>query len=120
MRFRLSTLMIVLALGPPLATCPWWFEKSGWTVHSAAGAVAVATYPIAVLLLAAQFRRLPRHWLQEPPKYTSLALATIIFAALAAAACLVFFLTPADRKGDQSRGEDIRASIGFALAIGRR
>jgi len=112
MQYRLRTLTIVLALGPPLATCPWWIAKSGWTVHSAAGAVVVLSYPVAVLLVAAQFRRISRDGLRERPKYSPLSLAAIVTAGTAAAACLVFFCTLLDRGATHENLSDYRHQRG--------
>ena len=47
MQFRLRTLLIVLAIGPPVVAVVWWF---GGEMLPAAGMIASVAIPFAVLM----------------------------------------------------------------------
>jgi hypothetical protein len=121
MRFRLLTLVIATAIGPPLLATAWATRESLLSAHSRAevyipasasprmeaklraqaarrqewhslaGAGAVVSYPVAVILLASVLRTM-RHW-WEPPTKTPRAWAAVAVSALAATFVLVYFMT---------------------------
>src|SRR6478735_6305832 len=121
MQFRLRTLMIVLAIGPPLLAIAWtnreYLQSSRYdpaiyiprdltpgadatarkqlasvrTLHFVAGAGAVVLFPVAIMLQWAVLSRW-RNW-RQPPKQTPLAWAAFAAALLAGTFVLVFFLT---------------------------
>ena len=99
-RYKLRTLLIRLAVGPPLLAIIWNRElllasqppeTQREVLHNLAGRIAIVSYPVAVLLLASVFRTM-RHWWQ-PPKKTPLTWAAIAVSALAASCVLMYFLT---------------------------
>jgi hypothetical protein len=100
LRYQLRTLMILLAVGPPLLAVIWNRElllapKPPGTeleaLHNLAGRIACVSYPVAVILLGTMLRTM-RHWWQ-PPKKTPLTWAALAAAGLAASFVLVYFLT---------------------------
>jgi hypothetical protein len=64
-------------------------RREGW--HWLAGAGAIVSYPVAVILLASVFGTM-RHW-RQPPKKTPLTWAALGASALSASFVLAYFLT---------------------------
>jgi hypothetical protein len=53
MRFRLSTLVWLSILGPPVLACPWWLPQlAGMAFMLAVSLVAIALYLVAILAIA--------------------------------------------------------------------
>lgn len=97
MQYRLRTLVILMAIVPPLASSPYWIVSSGWTVHSGAGVMSAISYAATVLLLARVFQT-SNHLIREPPKDSPLLSAALITAIVTVATLLLFFLTRVDPK----------------------
>jgi amino acid transporter len=120
MHYSLRTLLILLALGPPLLATAWtnreylaenrpdmgfyvpaenatvegfWRKRLApvQALHSLSGAGMVVLYPVAVMLQWAVFRRW-RDW-RQPPKQSPLFWAAFAAALLVGIFFLVFFLT---------------------------
>ena len=91
MRFNLWMLVLTMALVPPLATAPAWISDPHWSVHRAAGACSVASYCLAVLLLAGIYRN-SKNWLR-PPRKTPLLWALVVSSLVSAAAGVFHFVT---------------------------
>lgn len=91
MRFDLRTLFILAAVLPPLLTIPWWIRDPKWNVHEASAALSIGTYSLAVLCLAAVYRR-KHHW-SNPPKKTPLAYTLLFASIISAVSGVGFFLT---------------------------
>jgi hypothetical protein len=91
MRFDLRSLMILMAVGPPLATVPWWISDPKWNLHEASGALSILTYSLAVLGLAGVYWH-TRDW-RRPPRKTPLLWAAMGASIVSAGAGLAFFTT---------------------------
>jgi hypothetical protein len=120
-QFSLRTLLILLAVGPPLLATAWTHREALLAIqrpaevyiprhasattaanlriraaqrqllHYYAGACAVVFYPVAVILLASVLRTM-RHW-RRPPKKTPITWAALGASTLAACFVLLFYLT---------------------------
>src|SRR5687768_1304542 len=120
MRYRLRTLLIVMAFGPPLLATAWtnreyllenrpdtgfyvpadrakvevyWRKRLApvQALHSISGVGAAVIYPVTVLLQWAVFRRW-RDW-RQPPKQSPLFWVAFAAALLMGIFFFVFFLT---------------------------
>jgi hypothetical protein len=121
MQYRLRTLLVILAIGPPILAVAWerriqvltnpfdvsFYIPDGLTpaakarirnrfaatniMHSIAGYGALILYPTAVLLQGKVFSEW-RNW-RYPPEQTRLARASLIAALLLGTCVVTFFLT---------------------------
>jgi hypothetical protein len=57
MRYRLRTLLIVLALGPPVLAGAWWAINRGW-LQFTLPALLVIAFPFGLAYVASRFASL--------------------------------------------------------------
>ena len=97
MQFRLRTLLLVVAIAPPLLATAWEYRhhRLPWNpfypVHSSIGIGCLVLYPVAVILQGTVLSRW-RSW-RHPPKETALTWVAFAAAMLLGLFCILYLVT---------------------------
>jgi hypothetical protein len=109
MRLDLRSLLPVLAITPPVAAAIWWMNDPTWDFHLAAGAAAIGSFALTLLLLVGVLCNL-QSW-QHPPQRTPGAWAAILASVITVLSAGAYFATiaaPAPPASDQQEASYTR------------